>query len=72
MTDPPQDFDERFSLSQQIEEVKREIALREKVYPNMVRKGQMRESIANYHLDRMRAVLTTLEKLAAEMNHGQS
>jgi len=67
-----QDFDERFSLSQQIEEVKREIALREKVYPNMVRKQQMRESVADYHLDRMRAVLTTLEKLAAEVTHGQS
>jgi hypothetical protein len=69
MTDPPQDFDERFSLSQQIEEVRRELQLREKVYPNMVRKGQMRPSIADYHMDRMRAVLRTLEKLA-EVNNG--
>jgi len=52
------------SLRQQIEEVEREIALREKVYPHQIRSGKMRQSIADYHLERMRSVLHTLLWLA--------
>ena len=48
------------SLAQQIEEVEREIALRERVYPHQVASGKMRQSVADYHLDRMRAVFRTL------------
>ena len=48
------------SLSQQIEEVEREIALRKNVYPRMVSSGKMRQSIADYHLARIEAVLATL------------
>jgi hypothetical protein len=51
------------SLAQQIEECEREIALRNGVYPRMVSSGKMRQSIADYHMARMKAVLATLEWL---------
>jgi hypothetical protein len=54
-----------FSLQQQIEEVQRELALRERVYPGLVRKRQMRQPEADYHMARMRAVLETLRGLEA-------
>lgn len=47
-------------LDQQIAEVKREIALRENVYPSFVARGKMRQGEADLHLERMQAVLTTL------------
>ena len=53
-----------FAITQQIEEVERELALRAKVYPNMVRRHQMRQSVADYHMARLRAVLDTLEWLS--------
>lgn len=50
-----------FSLAQQIEEVQREIAMREDVYK---RKYSGRDqSRGEFHLARMRAVLKTLEWL---------
>jgi hypothetical protein len=49
------------SLNQQIEEVEREIALRERVYPRQISSGKMRQSVADYHIARMRAVLLTLQ-----------
>ena len=52
-----------FSIIQQIEEVEREIKLRRDVYPRMVLSGKMRQSIADYHMQRMEAVLRTLEWL---------
>lgn len=52
-----------YSLRQQLEEVEREIALRNKVYPHQVASGKMRQSIADYHLDRMKAVRNTLIEL---------
>ena len=66
MTDRTQAFDKRFSLSQQIEEVKRELVMRSRVYPSFVLRGKMRASEADFHMDRMRAVLHTLEKLMVE------
>ena len=54
----------KFSLAQQIEEIEREIGLREKVYPNLVRKGEMRQSVADYHMARMRAVLRTVQTIS--------
>lgn len=55
----------KHSIAQQIEEVEREIKLRREVYPRMVSAGKMRQSVSEYHLDRMLAVLTTLEWLRA-------
>jgi len=54
-----------FSLAQQIEEVDRELELRRRVYPGQVRSGAMRQSVADYHMARMQAVLTSLRWLQA-------
>jgi hypothetical protein len=51
----------KFSIHQQIDEVKREIRMREEVYPRQVRSGVLRQSIADYQMQRMKAVLATLE-----------
>lgn len=51
------------SLQAQIEEVLREIALREQVYPRQVASGRMRQSVADFHMGRMQAVLVTLRDL---------
>lgn len=50
----------RFSIAQQIEEVERELKLREGVYARSVASGAMRASVAEFHIDRLRAVLATL------------
>ena len=55
-----------FSLRVQIEEVEYEIGMRHKVYPGLVYKGKLRQSIADMHVARMMAVLETLRKLLAE------
>lgn len=51
---------QKFSLAQQIEEVQRELDKRAEVYPGLVRRGTMRQSIADFHVARMTAVLRTL------------
>lgn len=53
----------KFSIEQQIEEVERELKMRESAYPRWVRSGKLRQSIADYQMDRMRAVLDTLVSL---------
>lgn len=54
----------RFSIAQQIEEVEREIALREDVYK---RKYTGRDQArGEFHLGRMRAALQSLSFLAAK------
>lgn len=51
------------SLGQQIEEVARELKQRERVYPRLVGQGKLRQSVADYHVERMKAVKATLEWL---------
>jgi hypothetical protein len=53
------------SLAQQIEEVEREIKLRESAVRSYGRTGGVRSSEAEFHLMRMKAVLTTLRWLQA-------
>ena len=53
------------SLAQQIEEVEREIKLRESVFQCYGRSGKMRSSEVEFHIARMKAVLTTLRWLHA-------
>jgi len=48
------------SLSRQIDEVVREIATREQVYPRQVSRGAMRQSEADYRIESLRGVLATL------------
>jgi len=55
----------KISLHAQIEEVDRELGLRRNVYALEVARGKMRQSVADLHLERMRAVRATLEWLQA-------
>lgn len=52
-----------FTIAQQIACVKREIRMREKVYPRWVARGTMDQPHADKELACMRAVLGTLESL---------
>lgn len=55
----------RRSLTAQIAEVEREIALRRNVYPRLVRQGKMREGEADERMRIMGCVLETLQWLGA-------
>lgn len=57
------DLPESVPLAAQIECIKREIGMREAVYPRRIVEGRMTEALANRELARMRAVLRTLEGL---------
>lgn len=52
------------TLNEQISCVKREIAMRERVYPHWVGSGKVRDDKAKHELAAMRAVLETLEAAA--------
>ena len=54
----------KISLNQQIEEVEHELSMRDRVYPNLISKGKLSRSKADYHVERMRAVRATLQWLA--------
>jgi hypothetical protein len=60
---------DEITLDAQIAEVHRELALRTQIYPSLVVRRKMRKSEADFFLDRMRAVLATLERLARERTH---
>lgn len=53
----------KVTLTAQIGEVKRELALRRGVYPGFVAARKMRQAEADLHLEYMGAVLDTLEWL---------
>ena len=53
----------KFSLSQQIEEVRREIAMRQRVYPRLISQRTLTQKEADFYELRLRAVLATLEAL---------
>ena len=55
-------------LADQIACVKREIRMREEVYPRRVKERRMREDVADLELARMRAVLATLEGIQAAVS----
>jgi hypothetical protein len=50
----------KVSLIGQIAEVDREISLRERVYPEQIRRGKMRQAEAEMLIGRMRAVRASL------------
>lgn len=58
------------SLTAQIAEVKREIAMRRSVYPMQVAKMKMKQGEADIHMANMVAVLETLEGLAKQPREG--
>ena len=47
-------------LADQIKEAKRELAMRERLYPGWIAKGTLKQADADRQLERMRAVLHTL------------
>jgi len=51
------------TLGMQVACVRREIQMRERVYPKLVGAGKMKQHIADIEMAAMRAVLATLEKL---------
>ncbi len=53
----------KVSIGSQIDEVKRELEERERVYPRLIASRKLRQSVADYQMDRMRSVLATLEWL---------
>jgi hypothetical protein len=52
-----------FSIADQIACVRREIGMRERVYPKWVAGGRMKQDAADRELAAMRAVLATLQSL---------
>lgn len=56
------------SLAAQIDEARRELALRERVYPRYVRDGRMTEAQRIRRIETMRDILATLERLYATEN----
>jgi len=53
----------KISINQQIDEVERELLYRQDVYARLVSSGKLRQSVADFQLDRMKAVLKTLQWL---------
>ena len=54
------------TIDQQIASVKREIGMRERVYPAWVSKGKMKPQQAEHEIEAMKAVLVTLVLVKAE------
>ncbi|HEV8503679.1 MAG TPA: hypothetical protein VGR63_19060 [Casimicrobiaceae bacterium] len=51
------------TLNEQIDELKRELKQRERVYPRLVAQGKLRQAIADYQVARMQAALATVERV---------
>ena len=58
------------TLQDQIDCVKREIAMRERVYPGWVERRRLSQEQADRELTRMRAVLRTLQVVKRTVNEG--
>lgn len=54
-------FMAEFTIDEQIEEVKREIAMRERVYPRWIQDGKMKQAAADRQIAAMKSVLETLQ-----------
>ena len=53
------------TIDEQIREVERELVQRERVYPKLVADKKLSRDMADRHMDRMRAVLRTLQAVKA-------
>lgn len=54
------------SLDEQIACVKREIAMRQRVYPRFIESGKLKQTKADYEIMAMKAVLETLTVLSSQ------
>lgn len=57
-------FVQQITIDEQINEVKREIAMRQKVYPKWVESGSLPKPKADFQILAMEAVLVSLQDLA--------
>ena len=57
------------SIEEQIASVEREIRMRESAYPRWIEQRRMTVKTAEHEIACMRAVLATLQRLAAEEGH---
>lgn len=55
-----------FTLADQIAELKRELALRRRVYPRWVENGKLSYEMSTHRIGAMQAAVETLEKLQAK------
>ena len=69
MSSPPK-TPSSITLAEQIKEVRREIELRERLYPQWVSVGTISSIDAEERFNRMRAVLDTLLKLTTNQTSG--
>jgi hypothetical protein len=66
-------FDKQVSLSEQLRAAKRELAMRERVYPKWVAASKMKQDAADNEIHAMRAICRTLQALVnfgAELRSG--
>jgi hypothetical protein len=54
------------TLPAQIAEAQRELALRRKCYPRLIKQGQLDMSTAHYQLQAQEAIVQTLERLEVD------
>ncbi len=59
-------FVQQVTIDEQIAEVKREIAMRNKVYPRWIEAGSMKKSKADFQILVMEAVLISLQTIAKQ------
>ncbi len=59
-------FVQQITTDEQIAEVKREIAMRNKVYPKWIEAGSMKKSKAGFQILVMEAVLISLQEIAKQ------
>ena len=59
-------FVQQITIDEQIAEVKREIAMRQKVYPKWVESGSLQKPKADFQILVMEAVLIPLQAVARE------
>lgn len=56
-------------LSDQIAEIRRELSMRERVYPVLIGRGKLTKIAAARNNERMRAALATLEEMQMVLNN---
>ena len=57
------------SITEQIASVEREIRMRERAYPRWIEQRRMTAKTAEHEISCMRAVLATLQRIAAREGH---
>jgi hypothetical protein len=64
MFEPPWTYPEKVNIAQQVNELRRERALRVGVYSKMVRSGGLKEKVAAYQMGALDAAIATLEYMS--------